>query len=266
MSFFPLKQSIAINGTDIGCVSFGSGSQPLVILPGLSVRDASDAALPLALMYRSFARHFRVYVLDKPRHIPEGCTIEELARDTGEAMEKLGISRAHVLAVSMGGMIAQVLACERPQLLRSLVLAVSTDRADRPVRSAISLWTELVREGDYAAFGRNMFEMMYTPAYLRRYSLFMPLLARLSAPKEPGRFLNLAQAILSFNPQGKCPSVSCPAYVIGGGQDRILGSEAALRLSQSLGCPVHVYEKLGHAAYEEAPDFNTRVLEFFLSH
>ena len=35
-----------------------------------------------------------------------------------------------------------------------------------------------------------------------------------------------------------------------------------MQLAEKLGCPVHVYEALGHAAYEEAKDFNERVYVF----
>ena len=36
-------------------------------------------------------------------------------------------------------------------------------------------------------------------------------------------------------------------------------------LAEKLGCKLHIYEDLGHALYEEADDFNHRVLNFFLS-
>jgi hypothetical protein len=34
-------------------------------------------------------------------------------------------------------------------------------------------------------------------------------------------------------------------------------------LAQKIGCPLHLYENLGHAAYEEAKDFNKIVYDFF---
>ena len=57
--------------------------------------------------------------------------------------------------------------------------------------------------------------------------------------------------------------MSYDVLVIGGGQDKIVGAAAARELGEKLGCPVHVYEALGHAAYEEARDFNQRVYDFF---
>lgn len=51
--------------------------------------------------------------------------------------------------------------------------------------------------------------------------------------------------------------------VIGGRQDRIVTGEASEEIAGRLGCALYMYEALGHAAYEEAADFNRRVLDFF---
>ena len=68
---------------------FGCGSQPFVIIPGLSLRDVRGAGAGLALMYRMFAKEYRVYVFDKPSDIAEGCTTADLAEATAAAMEAL---------------------------------------------------------------------------------------------------------------------------------------------------------------------------------
>ena len=37
---------------------------------------------------------------------------------------------------------------------------------------------------------------------------------------------------------------------------------ASKEIAEKLGCEIYMYEKLGHAAYEEAKDFNNRVYAF----
>ena len=54
-----------------------------------------------------------------------------------------------------------------------------------------------------------------------------------------------------------------PVFVIGGKHDLVLTGEASEEIAEKLGCACYMYEDLGHSAYEEAPDFNRRVLEFF---
>ena len=43
----------------------------------------------------------------------------------------------------------------------------------------------------------------------------------------------------------------------------MVSGEASVEIAEKLGCKLHMYDKLGHAAYDEAGDFNKIVLEFF---
>ena len=56
--------------------------------------------------------------------------------------------------------------------------------------------------------------------------------------------------------------IKCPVFVIGGRQDKVVGGAASEEIADKLGCPIYMYEELGHAAYEEAKDFNKRVYDF----
>ena len=51
--------------------------------------------------------------------------------------------------------------------------------------------------------------------------------------------------------------------VLGGVDDKIVTANASVELAQKLGCELHMYDGLGHSAYEEAPDFDKRVKCFF---
>ena len=51
--------------------------------------------------------------------------------------------------------------------------------------------------------------------------------------------------------------------MIGAMRDQVVSPGASFELAERLACPLYMYEEYGHAAYEEAPDFNKRVLGFF---
>jgi pimeloyl-ACP methyl ester carboxylesterase len=53
-------------------------------------------------------------------------TLSDMAADTAAVIDAVGADSAHVLGVSMGGMIAQTLAIEHPDRLRSLISVMST--------------------------------------------------------------------------------------------------------------------------------------------
>jgi pimeloyl-ACP methyl ester carboxylesterase len=53
-------------------------------------------------------------------------TLSDMARDAVELLDALGIDRAHVVGASMGGMIAQTMAIEHPDRVRTLTSIMST--------------------------------------------------------------------------------------------------------------------------------------------
>jgi pimeloyl-ACP methyl ester carboxylesterase len=60
------------------------------------------------------------------RHIAPRYTLRDMAADTLGVMDALGIERAHIVGASMGGMIAQIVAAEHPERVRSLVSIMSS--------------------------------------------------------------------------------------------------------------------------------------------
>jgi pimeloyl-ACP methyl ester carboxylesterase len=79
------------------------------------------------------------------RFRPEQYDLSDMAEDTAVLMRELGISPAHVVGASMGGMIAQMLAAEHPEEVRSLVSIMSTTGSRRYGQPALSVYRYLLR-------------------------------------------------------------------------------------------------------------------------
>ena len=246
-------------------LTFGQGSKPLVMIQGLNTRNIKGAALPLAWMYRSFAKDYRVYLFDRRENLGEYVTVRELAADIAAAMDHLGIANADILGVSQGGMIGQYLAIDRPDLVNKLVLAVTLSRNNATVKVVINNWIQMTRRNDIKGLVADMAEKMYSDAYIRRYRPLLPLLTVLQKPRDVPRFLTLAIACLTCDAYEQLEKIQCPVFVIGGRQDQIVSPEASEEIAEKLGCEIYLYPDLGHAAYEEARDFNARVLHFLKS-
>ena len=90
------NSTLEIGGTTMDYIRFGTGERILVMLPGLGdgLRSMKGTALPMAFMYREFAKDFTVYAFSRKNVLPEGYTTRDMARDQAEAMEKLGIQKA----------------------------------------------------------------------------------------------------------------------------------------------------------------------------
>ena len=124
--------SVTIGNTDMYYAAFGEGQKKLVVLPGLSdgLATVKGKAWILAAPYRKFFQDYTVYMFSRKNEMPEGYTIRDMANDQAQAMESLGIDRAYVLGVSQGGMIAQCLTIDHPEMVAGLILAVTAPSAN----------------------------------------------------------------------------------------------------------------------------------------
>ncbi len=251
-----------ICGSQTDYISFGNGEKTLIMIQGLNTRGIKGTALLLACMYRIFAKDYTVYLFDRRRELPEKLSVKELAADVAAAMDALKIKNADVFGVSQGGMIAQYLALERPELVNKLVLAVTLSRNNETAERVIKNWIGMAEHGAMKQLIADMAEKMYSEAYVKRYHPFMPLLTLLQKPRDVQRFVILAKACLTCDTYHSLDKIKCPVFVLGGRQDKVLGGRACEEIAEKLGCKIYMYDKLGHGAYEEAKDFNRRVYEF----
>jgi pimeloyl-ACP methyl ester carboxylesterase len=76
---------------------------------------------------------------------PEQYTLSDMAEDAVGLLRELEIAPAHVVGVSMGGMIAQVMASEHPDVVRSLTSIMSTTGSRRHGQPALSVYRYLLR-------------------------------------------------------------------------------------------------------------------------
>ena len=256
------EQTMHFNEKTIDYITFGTGSKTLVMIQGLNTRGIHGAALPLAWMYRIFAKEYTVYLFDRKKEIAEEITSRELAADLAEAMDALQLTDADILGVSQGGMIAQYLAIDRPDLVNKMVLAVTYARDNQTLLGTVNRWIQLTEQGNMKELVCDMAEKMYSESYVRRYRPFLPMMTWLQKPKDCSRFVLLAKSCFGCNAYDELEKIQCPVLVIGGQQDQVVGADASLEIAKKLGCEIHMYEGLGHAAYEEAKDFNQRVYEF----
>ena len=256
---------VPIGDTEMDYVSFGHGPAPLVLLPGLSdgLATVRGKALLLAPPYRRFFDRYTVYLFSRKNEMPSGYSIRDMASDQAKAFDALGVKNACVVGVSQGGMIAQYLAIDRPDLVQSLILAVTAPNANDTARACVRAWIDIAKSGDHKALMIDTAERSYSPACLQKYRRLYPILGAIGKPKTYDRFLCNANAILGFDARESLSEIACPTLIIGGENDRIVGANASRELHEAIqGSRLYLYPGLGHAAYEEAPDFYERIDQF----
>ena len=127
-------------GVGIAWESTGSG-EPLLFLHGLggSMRDWEPQVAAFSPKYRMIRVDVRGHgVSDKPKGKYE---VEDFTSDAIAVLRAAGVDRAHIVGISMGGMIALQLAVDAPAMVRSLVL-VNTGPEVKPENAAerLALW------------------------------------------------------------------------------------------------------------------------------
>lgn len=249
---------------------FGHGGEALVILPGLSVQSVMDSADAVADAYRLLADDFTIYVLDRRRDLPAAYPIRDMARDTADAIRALGLGSAHVLGVSLGGMVAMSVAIDHPDLARTLVLCSTSARMEEAQCRTVERWVQLARSGDARGLYLSFGEALYPRETFERLREPLAEAAGGVTDGDLSRFVVIAEGMRGFDIADDLERISCPMLVVGSRDDRVLGPGEALRIVERLSgradFEFHLYDGYGHAAYDTAPDFKERMLRFLKTH
>ena len=257
--------TLQMDNTTMDYIRFGRGEKILIMLPGLGdgLRTVKGTALPMALMYRKFAKEFTVYAFSRKNGPPEGCTTRDMAADQARAMELLGIKKADIFGVSMGGMVAQWLAIDHPEKVGKLILAVTCPRSNPILRESLEEWVSLAQMGDHTGFMDSNLRRIYSEKYYRKNKWMAPVVGRLTKPKSYDRFFVQANACLEHDAYDHLAGINTPTLVVGGEQDKALGGEPSREIAAQIpGSRLRMYNQWGHGLYEEAKDFNDLILKY----
>ena len=265
MLYHAKNGTLTIGDTRMDYIRFGTGQRNLVILPGLGdgLRSVKGTALPMAYMYRLFAKDFTVYAFSRKNELPQDYTTRDMAQDQRLAMEQLGIRKADIFGVSMGGMIAQHLAIDYPEKVGKLVLAVTSARTNPILEESVAEWIALAERGDATGFMDSNLRRIYSEKYYRQNRWMAPVVGWLTKPKSYDRFYVMANACLTHDACENLGRIQAPTLVIGGEKDLALGGEASKEIAAAIpGAVLRMYEQWGHGVYEEEKTFNQTVLDF----
>lgn len=220
-----------------------------------------------------FSREYKVIVLNN-RGIgqsgdPGGhLTIKAMAEDVAALIDDAGGGRAHVLGISMGGMIAQELALGWPEKVAGLVLAATHCGGKHkvlPTAETMELFAKLMTGKDFAEQMEGR-KALFARETLQNRSDILERYAQVAAACEPPPEVMKRQwlAIQEFDAYERLPQITAPTLVLAGADDLLvpLGNAELLarRVPDARLC---VIPKAGHQLVIEQPRAtNAAVLEF----
>jgi 3-oxoadipate enol-lactonase len=246
----------------------GSGP-PLLLIMGLG------ASLETWVAQRDvFAEHYRVIMFDnrgagRSGGPPAPWTVPAMAEDARAVLDALAIERAHVLGVSMGGMIAQELAITHPERVDRLVVALSFARPD-PLRRTFLLHRSWARSHGAEPVSESIAHLpwLLSPATMKDGARLAEILDQVGTMPfmSPEAYARQIDAILEYRTLERLGQVQAPTLVVAAPEDVLtpvaLSEEIAAAIPDAC---LAVLPRGGHGVLiEYAEDFNRTVLEWLV--
>jgi pimeloyl-ACP methyl ester carboxylesterase len=138
-------------------------------------------------------------------------------------LDALEIPRAHLLGLSMGGMIGQEFALRHPDRLDRLVLSGAGGAPARSAFDPIRVWSWVKsRDGTGETFAAEQFVWLFSTSFLRNDAAVKQTLALLASnpnPVTPSAYGRQAAAYLEHDILDRLSGIQAPTLVVGGEQD-----------------------------------------------
>lgn len=221
----------------------------------------------------AFSARYRVVIFDNRgvgRSGKPDCsyTIPMMAGDAVGLLKAIGIPRAHVLGMSMGGMIAQEMALRHPEKVHGLILACTHCGGSQAVRASqeiLELFEAYLRTGTPEAAHRAARCLFSEETLQERPDVvehYQEMSRRL--PPEPRMLLHQLEALQGHDTWDALPYIQAPTLVLSGSEDLLVPPENSHLLAQRIPqARLEIIPGGGHQFMVERPEaFNQAVLRF----
>jgi 3-oxoadipate enol-lactonase len=172
--------------------------------------------------------HYRTIVLDNRgsgrSDVPPGpYPIPQMAADAVTVLDAAGVEGAHVFGISMGGMIAQELALEFPQRVRSLMLGCTAAGGPTAIRAEPEVTELLMNRGAMTPEQSAVAAIPYVyDRNTARNRIEEDLAIRRGWFPKPEGYVAQLQGILGWESYSRLPQLNVRTLVIHGETDRLV--------------------------------------------
>jgi 3-oxoadipate enol-lactonase len=192
-------------------------------------------------------------------------TIAELAEDAQRLLSALEVDSAHVMGISMGGMIAQELVLAHPQRLRSLTLGCTYCGGEGSMLASEGVMRKLAEamtSGDRERAIRTSWEVNVSPSFAANddaWARFRATGMRYGLPVEV--IMRQMQAIAGHDTSARLPQVSTPTQVVHGTLDQLLPVENGHMIAGLIpDSRLEIFQEIGHMFFLEQPEHTAELL------
>ena len=251
-----------VDGVALNFEQEGQGTD-LILIHGLGADlHIWDADVPV------LARHHRVSrpdvrgfgASDKP---PGPYSPALFARDVDAVCVAGGVADAHVLGISMGGVIAQRFALDFPARVRSLVLVSTSSEVGQ---KSVAAWQRLADRIERDGFDAQTADASrsVSPAFAQVHPEVVADLGRRNAACDPQGYAAAARAVSDYNWTAELPRIHAPTLILQGLDDQLTPPGGSVKMSRGLPrARLLLLAAAGHNVPIEQPTvFHNSVLAF----
>jgi 3-oxoadipate enol-lactonase len=257
-----MPRIITNNGYDIGYVEAGGGeATPIIFLHGVG----SDKSVWHPQL-KHFGRTRRAIAFDYPGYgdsdpAPKGTTRDDYADAIISAMHELGVDRAHICGLSLGGVVAIAMHHADAKCCASLIIADSF--AVHPEGRAIYDRGIAASDNLRAMAEARVDVLLAQPADPALRSEVVETMARI----DPAAYRIGAEAVWLADQRDRAQEIDVPSLVLCGSEDKITPAELSNELVDLIpDARMQIIAGAGHISNAERPDeFNRIVGEFIRS-
>ncbi|MBI4514475.1 MAG: alpha/beta fold hydrolase [Deltaproteobacteria bacterium] len=260
-------QIARVGRLNLAYYTYGEGF-PLLLIQGLGGRAADWGSVPGLL-----ESHFRVITFDnrgtgKSDKPDEDYTLEGMADEAVGILDAAGHARAHVVGVSMGGMIAQLVALRHPQRVQRLALLSTGPGGSRTVppspQAMLALIPDLSKPPEEIV--RRALRAIAAPGFADAHPAVIQQIVAVAMDALTPQFVFARQmaAIMASDRYDQLPAISTPTLVVHGDADPLVPYANGELLAQRIpGARLHTLAGCGHLAMWEQPrQLAAALLEF----
>jgi pimeloyl-ACP methyl ester carboxylesterase len=240
--------------------------------PLLCVHGLACDTLAWIPQIESFAAAHRTVIFDnrdvgRSSMAAERYEIADMARDALALADELELDSFHLLGVSMGGAIAQEIAIQAPERIRTLTLAVTFPAGGRYAERLADVWSARVQQVSHEQHIDELMLMNHSEAFFENPDMVefvRTAILNNPQPQPPDAFARQLSACSCHDTRDRLGALTMPTHVIGGEYDILVPVWKSREIAELIpGAKLTVLPQAPHgASLERAEEFNAAVLGF----
>jgi 3-oxoadipate enol-lactonase len=256
-----------VNGINLYYELHGKG-HPLVLIAGFTC----DTLLWKPIL-PELQKHFKVLIFDNRGAGQSDCpdisySIEMMAQDTLELVERLDLKRPHVLGHSMGGCIAQMLAYHHPNRFERFAICNSLIKFN-PVSSYYQTFLLHLRQEGVSPrlLLEAIFPWIFSSDFLQNHQKVQQAIEESLSNPHPQSLIGFKrqlEALISFDSSLWFHQIGAPTLIINGMEDILCPHDSEKLAKGIVGAKLINFPRMGHLPLIEEPEeFSNFIIHFF---